>query len=63
MPYRHADVAGFGEKMDARKILELISKNYLWGQIRSLWTSRKVGAADIVLVDGFEHCRTGSLHS
>jgi len=41
MPYRH-DVAGFGEKMNARKILELISKNYLWGQIRSLWTERSV---------------------
>src|SRR5437867_2450666 len=30
MPYRHADVAGFGEKVDARQILKLILKNNMW---------------------------------
>jgi hypothetical protein len=52
MPYRHADVANFGEKVDVRKILELISKNNMWAQIRSLWSSGTLRFGDIVLVDG-----------
>jgi hypothetical protein len=52
MPYRHADVGGFGEKVDARKILELISKNRMWAQVRSLYTSGKLSRGDIVLLDG-----------
>ncbi len=52
MPFRHADVASFARKMDARKILELISKNNLWAQIRSLGNSKKVRDGDIVLADG-----------
>lgn len=52
MPYNRSDVANFGEKVDARKILELISKNNLWGLIRSLWSSGKAEEGDIILVDG-----------
>lgn len=52
MPYYRADVANFGEKVDARKILELISKNNMWGLIRSLWSSGKIEEGDLVLVDG-----------
>lgn len=52
MPYRHADVGGFGEKVDARKILELISKNRMWNQVRTLYTSGKLTRGDIVLLDG-----------
>jgi hypothetical protein len=52
MPYRHADVRGFGEKVDARKILELISKNRMWNQVRSLYTSGKLTCGDIALLDG-----------
>lgn len=52
MPYRHADTASFGEKVDARAILDLISKHNMWAQIRSLWSSGMLHRADIVLVDG-----------
>ncbi len=52
MPYRHADVRGFGEKVDARKILELISKNGQWNQVRTLYTSGVLDRGDIVLLDG-----------
>ena len=52
IPYKHADVGGFGEKVDARKILELISKNRMWNQVRTLYTSGKLTRDDIVLLDG-----------
>lgn len=52
MPYHHADVADFGEKIDARNILELISKNNMWTQVRSLWSSKLLQAGDILMVDG-----------
>jgi hypothetical protein len=52
MPYNHADVADFGERVGTSSILELIAKNNLWSQVRSLWTTGLVQVGDIVLVDG-----------
>ncbi len=51
-PYRHADVADFGERIDARKILEAANKTAMWEQVRTLWSTGTVDEGDTVLVDG-----------
>jgi hypothetical protein len=52
VPYNHADVADFGEKVTVGSILDLINKNNMWVQARSLWSAGILVPADILLIDG-----------